>query len=324
MKQLTIEQRYTIQTLLTEDYSPLRISEIVQCSIWTIRREIKRNINIKTNRYEADNAQEKTNERHREKHKFIRFTNNIKQRVTSLLKEDYSPEQIVGRCKQDGHSCVSHESIYKEIWHDKAQGGDLYKHLRTQGKRYTSRDLKYSKRGQIVGRIGIEHRPEVVEEKKRLGDLEMDLIIGADHKGAIITINDRAAGMLKMKKLDCKGAQYIKEAALSLLEEWKPILHTITTDNGKEFAAHKEIAESLNIDFYFATPYHSWERGANENLNGLIRQYFPKKTNFMLIKDEEILTVQNKLNNRPRKRFMYLTPNEVFKRALLNNQKVHL
>lgn len=164
--------------------------------------------------------------------------------------------------------------------------------------------------------MSIEQRPAIVEEKERFGDLEIDTIIGKNHKGAIVTINDRATGVLRMKKVDSKHALPVKQAALELLEEWKPLLHTITADNGKEFALHQDIGRELEVDFYFAHPYHSWERDANENVNGLIRQYIPKASSFQGLKDEYIQQVQEILNNRPRKRFDFKTPNQIF------NQKV--
>ncbi|ELY1980268.1 IS30 family transposase, partial [Flavobacterium psychrophilum] len=185
------------------------------------------------------------------------------------------------------------------------QSGTLYTHLRNQGKTYRKPGASKDKRGLIVGRIGIENRPKEVEEKQRFGDLEIDLVIGKDHKGALLTINDRATGMLQMKKIESKDSEIVKNATIELLENWKPFLQTITSDNGKEFAKHEAIAKSLEIDYYFANPYCSWERGANENLNGLVRQYFPKGSDFSLITQEQVTIVVEKLNNRPRKRHQF-------------------
>ncbi len=184
--------------------------------------------------------------------------------------------------------------------------------LETKGKKYKKRGHLKDKRGLIIGRVDISERPKIVEKKSRLGDLEIDLVIGKNHKGALLTINDRASGILFMGKVESKEASAIQQKTIELLKDWKPIIKTITSDNGKEFANHRAIAEDLDIDYYFAKPYHSWERGANENLNGLIRQYFPKKSNFENIEEQQIKTVVNTLNNRPRKRFGYKTPNEIF------------
>jgi len=150
----------------------------------------------------------------------------------------------------------------------------------------------------------------------------MDLVIGKDHKGALLTINDRATGMLKMVKIDSKEGSVVESAAVAILEEWKPLLHTITSDNGKEFSQHQSIDNQLVVGYYFATPYHSWERGANENLNGLVRQYFPKGSDFTIIKPERVTEVQNKLNDRPRKRYGFHSPNEMYSQATQNNTGV--
>jgi IS30 family transposase len=155
-----------------------------------------------------------------------------------------------------------------------------------------------------------------VDQKDRIGDFEIDLIIGKGHKQAILTLNDRATGILIMGKVPSKEAFQIEKKTLELLEDWKPMIHTITSDNGKEFANHINIAEQLDIDFYFAKPYHSWQRGANENLNGLVRQYFPKNHDFTTITNLQIQNVQNILNNRPRKRLGFKTPNEFFAQKL--------
>jgi IS30 family transposase len=154
----------------------------------------------------------------------------------------------------------------------------------------------------------------VVEERKRFGDLEMDTIIGRKHKGAIVTINDRASGMLLMRKVPRKESGLVAEVAINALRTWKPHLHTATSDNGKEFADHQLIAHKLKLDFFFAKPYHSWERGSNENLNGLIRQYIPKRTDFDTLSDEFIQHVQDQINSRPRKRFNFDSPNNVYER----------
>jgi IS30 family transposase len=151
--------------------------------------------------------------------------------------------------------------------------------LRTKGKRYRKRAHSKDSRGLITNRVDISKRPEIVDKKERIGDLEIDLVVGKDHKGALLTINDRAAGLLFMGKMDTKESQAVAAKTRELLEDWMPLLHTMTSDNGKEFANQQQLSQKLGIDYFFAKPYHSWERGANENLNGLVRQYFPKTTN---------------------------------------------
>lgn len=318
MIHFTVEQRYKLEVLLQQHVSKTQIAIELNKHISSIYKEINRNSDARNSVYKGNLAIRKCDKRHKEKHKNQRFTDEIKTYVKNLIIEDLSPEQIVGRALKENVDCVSIETIYKFVWNDKKQDGNLYTHLRNQGKIYRKRGASKDKRGQIVGRIGIENRPKEAEEKQRFGDLEIDLVIGKDHKGALLTINDRATGMLQMKKIDSKDAEIVKNATIELLENWKPFLQTITSDNGKEFAKHQSIAKALEIDYYFANPYCSWERGANENLNGLVRQYFPKGSDFSLITAEQVEIVVEKLNNRPRKRHQFFNPNEVYLQILNN------
>jgi IS30 family transposase len=322
MSHLTQEQRYTIDVLRKEKYSLTDIAERIRRDKSVVCRELQRNSDKRSGAYKADLAIRKCEQRHELKPKKIYFTEAVKTYVNKFINEDYSPEQIAGVAKKEDIICVSHERIYQYIWQDKRQGGKLYECLRTQGKRYRKRGSAKDKRGMIIGRIGIEKRPIEVEQKERFGDLEIDLVIGKDHKGALLTMNDRTTGMVKIAKVESKESANIEKACIDSLKDWQLYLHTITSDNGKEFANHKHIAKALNINYYFANPYHSWERGANENLNGLIRQYFPKKSEFKNITNAEIKNVETKLNNRPRKRFGYQTPNDVFLQKIKLTEKV--
>ena len=322
MAHLTLEQRYEIQSYKKAGCTISKIADYIGKHKSVVSREINRNSDQRSGIYKADLAVKKTAERHKTKPKYIRFTSTVKSNLDTYLALDYSPEQIVGRAKIDGVEMVSKERLYQEIWDDKKKGGKQYKHLRTKGKRYRKRGGLKGSRGIIKDRVDIELRPKVVQAKERIGDLEIDLVVGKDHKGALLTINDRATGLLIMDMVESKEAKVIEAKTIDLLQDLKPLLFTITSDNGKEFANHLGISESLEIDYYFAKPYHSWERGANENLNGLVRQYFPKKTNFKLITKLEINRVVNILNNRPRKRFGFKTPNEVFTEKLNKNPAV--
>lgn len=316
MSHLTREQRYTIEVLLSQNYSKPEIASVIGKDKSVVYREITRNCDKRSGVYQSDLAQRKYAYRLKEKEKKSTFTDQIKQTVNHFIKEDYSPEQIVGYCKKNQIQCVSVERIYQHVWKDKKQKGTLFKHLRTQGKRYRKRGKTYDTRGKLTDRNPIENRPKIVEEKQRFGDFELDTIIGKNHQGAIVTINDRCTGLFKIKKVVSKESKLVKDAVVELLSELKPFIHTITSDNGKEFAQHKEISEELNIDFYFANPYSPWERGANENLNGLLRQYIPKSSSFEDLTDEKLYEIQEKINNRPRKRFNFESPNYMF------NQKV--
>jgi len=316
MSHLTKEQRYTIGVLLDQNFKKSEIALLIGKDKSVVTRELKRNCDLRNGKYNFQLAQRKYEKRQIEKPKKIHLTLEIKATINTYLFLDYSPEQIVGKCSKTGVDCVSIERIYQYIWKDKNDKGCLYLSLRTAGKRYRKRGSKKDSRGIIPNRKSIEERPKAVELKERFGDLEIDTIIGKNHKGAIVTINDRATGILRMKKIESKESELVKQATIELLQNWKPFLNTITSDNGKEFAKHQEINSALEIDFYFANPYSPWERGANENINGLIRQYIPKSSSFEELTQEKIIEIQEKLNNRPRKRFNFETPNDMF------NQKV--
>lgn len=322
MGHLTLGQRYKIENYREQGMSLSQIAGYLGKDKSVISREVNRNSDERNGIYKAELAQRKTQKRHEEKMKRKDFTEEVETNVLHYLKQDFSPEQIVGRAKKEGKVIVSPERIYQYIWQDKKQGGKLYKHLRTKGKKYQKRGHSKGKRGIITDRVDIDQRPAIVETKERFGDLEIDLIIGKGHQQALLTINDRATGMLFMDKVESKEALVIETKAIELLQAWKPLIQTITSDNGKEFANHKNIASALNIDFFFAKPYHSWQRGANENLNGLVRQYFPKNSSFLNIDKKQIDQVVNKLNNRPRKRFGFDTPIEILARKLDNSNTV--
>lgn len=322
MKHLTDKQRYIIAQMYAQNYSQKNISKVINKDKSTISREIKRNCDQRNGLYKADLAQRKTEERHLNKKKKIRLTERVKINIRIKLKEHYSPEQISGRSRLEGIECVSTETIYGYIWEDKKQGGSLYQYLRTRIKKRKKRGSKKDNRGQIPGKISIDERPKIVEEKQRFGDYEVDLVIGKNHKKALLTLNDRATGIAEIALLEGKNATEVKEKIIEKLKSKKHLIHTITSDNGKEFSAHIDIAKRLEINYYFAHPYRSCERGANENLNGLIREFFPKKYDFSSITEKEIEQVVDNLNNRPRKRFGFLTPNEVYLQTINNNGQV--
>jgi len=234
--------------------------------------------------------------------------------INEKLSLQWSPEQIWGWMREHNKPVVvSHERIYQHIWADKKTGGQLYKDLRHGGKKYNKRSGVNAGRGCIPGRIDIDQRPDIVEKKTRVGDWELDTIIGKGHKGAIVSMVDRASKLTKLAICKSKEAAPVTDALTRYL---KPIAHfvlTLTADNGKEFAKHAKVSKKLKADFYFAKPYHSWERGLNEHTNGLVRQYFPKGTSFDTISNKDVARVENLLNNRPRKILNFKTPIEAFK-----------
>jgi len=308
MKHLTQEQRYTISQMLEHGYSKNEIAKVISKNKTTVYREIKRNRDGRSGQYNARLAQRKYSQRMAEKPKHIRFSKDVMAHVLSHLKWELSPEQITGLAKRENRVCVSHETIYQYIWEDKKRGGNLHTHLRRKGRRYRKRGSAKDSRGIIAGRVDISMRPKIVDTRKRVGDLEIDTIIGQNHQGAILTINERKSGFVWIKKLNGKDAIELAEKTVNTLKPHQQWIRTITSDNGKEFAEHSQISSNLNLSFYFARPFHSWERGSNENLNGLIRQYIPKGSSFKNITDEDIFWIQYKLNHRPRKRFGYLSP----------------
>jgi len=234
----------------------------------------------------------------------------LRDRIVKGIKEGWSPEQVSGYLKLEG-ALISHESVYKIIREDKAAGGKLYKDLRHRGKRYKKRlNGKKAGRGCIPGRVDISERPEIVEKKIRIGDWESDTIIGAKNQGVILSTVDRYSKFVLLKNLGQKYAGGVVEAFDEMMKGL--IVHTMTFDNGKEFAGHEKIASILNASCYFARPYHSWERGLNEHTNGLVRQYIPKSRNLNEVTDEELALIEARLNHRPRKVLGYKTPYEVF------------
>ena len=311
-KQLTQKERYHIWASLKRGVTQKEIAKSIGVHPSTICREIQRNKDSITGEYHYAFAQTKAQRRQQSKTKYTVFTSKIKTYIKNKLKEDWSPEQISGRMKLDNGFTVCHETIYRYIYYNKLRGGRLYKHLRHKNKKYHNRSNKYQRRGIIIDRVSIDKRPKIVERKNRIGDFEIDTVIGRHHVGALVTVVDRKSKFTLIKKVESKKAEEVTKALIDMLRPLKTITKTITSDNGKEFAYHKEVSETLDTNFYFAHPYSSWERGLNEHTNGLIRQYLPKKTELTQVSKEEIITIQDKLNHRPRKVLNYRTPYEVF------------
>lgn len=311
MKHITREQRYQIEAYLIAGKSKNFIAGQLSVNRSNIYREVKRN-SKKRGIYSASYAQMLCNERKER----LKRKRSFDRRKESLVKhyieqEQWSPEQIVGHCKKKGIAMVSHERICQYIRQDKTQGGGLYKHLRHR--------LKHRKRPvggkhiPIKNRVSIDDRPQAVNDKKRFGDWEIDTIIGKDGKGAIVTIVERTTAFLMMRKLpNGKNAKGLADNVIDMLRPYKYQVRSITSDNGTEFAEHEKISKDLEVGFFFAHPYSSWERGTNENTNGLVRRIYPKKTDFKTVTNVDLQKLQDKLNNRPRKVLGYYTPNEMY------------
>ena len=230
-----------------------------------------------------------------------------------LILYQWSPEQINGWFKKRRIK-ISHETIYKYIWKNKRNEGVLYKHLRNKGKKYGKRAGKTAGRGLIPNRVGIENQPEIVDLKKRVGDWELYTIVGAERKGAIVSVVDRVTKLTRLALIKRATARETAKAIINMLNPISEYVITLTSDNGKEFAKHVGISNHLKADFYFARPYHSWERGLNENTNRLVRQYFPKGTDFTRLDDDDVRKVEYLLNTRPRKTLNFNNPIEEFYR----------
>jgi len=312
--QLTQEQRYHIYGLQKAKKSQTYIADKIGMHKSTISREVRRNRGDRGYRPQQAHQCALDKRKHAEKH--IKFAPELEKIVTEKILLDWSPDQISGYLRKEGVAEISHERIYQFLLVDKKAGGMLYTHLRHSGKKRKKRYGSKDRRGQIKNRISIDERPKTVEKKQRIGDWEGDTIIGKHQQKAIVTLVDRASKVVRIGPVATKHSDVVSAIMIKLLMPMEPTNHTVTLDNGKEFSDHEKIAQSLNINIYFAHPYSSWERGLNENTNGLIRQYIRKGSSFEDVTNERIKFIENRLNNRPRKSLGYLTPNEVYQRAI--------
>ena len=316
-KQLTVEERYQIYAFNKAGMSKSEISRQLNRHPSTIGRELSRNCGLRG--YRPGQAHRLTRERKRGAYKYRKLTAEVKDWVIQLLRQDLSPEQVVDYLSCEKKLSLHHETIYRLIYADRKRGGDLYKHLRIASKPYRKRYGSYDKRGRIKNRVSIDERPVVVDARSRIGDWEGDTVIGKNRKSALLTLVERKTLYTFIIKLTGKRADLLARALIQTLAPLKKRFKTITFDNGLEFAEHQQIAKALKADIYFAHPYSSWERGINENTNGLIRQYFPKGTDFSAVTEDKIRFVMERLNNRPRKTRGGKAPNELFL-----NQRVNL
>lgn len=308
--QLTIEQRYQISGLKKAGFNQSKIATDLKVHKSTISRELRRNRGQRG--WRPAQAHEKATGRCRGIVGASKFQPENWQEVDRLIRQDFSPAQISGRMASENTLQISHETIYRHIYDDKRAHGDLWRHLRCQKSRRKRYGSGQERRGTLKNRISIDERPAIVEKKERVGDWEGDTVIGKGQKGALLTLIDRASRFSLASMLPTKHAEGITAATIALLGPHKRKRHTMTFDNGKEFAGHENMAKELKMAVYFAHPYHSWERGVNENTNGLLRQYFPKGAYFEKVTDAQVQTAVDSLNHRPRKILGFKTPFEVF------------
>ena len=319
-----MEERYTVEKMSQAGCSNIEIARIIGRSKSTVGREMRRNVSQRGYRHKA--AHHKALARRFGKSK-VKFDDSVRERVEDKIREKWSPEQIEGRFKAEGVPVVSHQRIYEHVRKDRLDGGDLYKSLRRGSKKRRKRYGAKDGRGKIKGRVDIDQRPKIVDARERIGDWEGDTIVGGSRKGAVVTMVERKSKYLLMEKVEKADSETVANAVVGICKPHEDRFETITYDNGREFAAHATVAAALCVAVFFAKPYHSWERGLNENTNGLIRQYIPKKAMLSGYSIEDIRTIQNVINNRPRKTLGFLTPREVFiegKNKLEKNYGLHL
>lgn len=316
-KQLTQAERYAIYGLCKAGFTKKEIAQTLERHPATIGREIKRNAGGRG--YRPQQAHEKAITRKKSAYKARTFTPDVQTMVIQKLEEQWSPDQISGWLWEHKDITLSHERIYQFVLADKRKEGSLYRQLRHAHRKRKKRYGSHDRRGQIPNRISIDFRPACVDTKARLGDWEADTMIGRNHLSALVTMVERKSKVTLIRKVDRYTSSAVNAAIRAMLHNYHEYLYTITVDNGREFAGHESLAQNLGATIYFAHPYHSWERGLNENTNGLIRQYFPKKTDFRKISSTQIRQVQYRLNQRPRKTLGYLSPNDYFIKEQNNN-----
>jgi IS30 family transposase len=307
-KHLSQVERYQIYALMKAGHDQTQIAKLLDRHKSTISREISRNRGLKG--YRPKQACAIATKRSEKCRNAATVPPWVAEQAACLLKLQWSPEQIAGKLP------VSHETLYRHVYSDKARGGTLWKNLRCQKQKRKRYAGGRDRRGQIPHRRPLSDRPVHIELRKQVGHWECDTVIGANHKGAIVTMVERKSGFSVIVKVSQKTSELVSRAIIEGLRPYMVRVITLTYDNGKEFAGHIQIDQALNSTSYFARPFASWERGSNENFNGLLRQYVPKKRSLNTVTEDEITMIQNRLNNRPRKRLGFKTPAEVFNQSL--------
>ena len=305
---LSQNERYQIFALMKAGLNQTQVALTLGRSKSTISREIQRNSGLKG--YRPKQASLKSEVRALGSRNAKKVSVDTLKSAFDLVRQEWSPEQIAGTMN------ISHETVYRHVYADKECGGKLFMHLRSQKKRRKRYASGRQRRGQIPNRRSIHERPAVVDLRLEVGHWEGDTVIGARHKQAIVTLVERKSGYAKLFKVKNKTAELVSAAMIKSLKPFDGLVDTITLDNGKEFADHQRVDLELGSTIYFADPFASWQRGTNENFNGLLRQYIPKDRPLSTVTQEELKMIENKLNHRPRKRLGFRTPHEVFHESL--------
>lgn len=309
-RQITSEERYILATLRKQGFNQSEIARELGRHRSTICRELQRNSARWDGHYRPSKAIERTAGRRSRSRRNQRFTRRDLQLVDSHLRQLWSPEQICSRLR--GILSISHETIYRHVWRDRMLGGSLYTHLRGAHKKRRKRYAAYDSRGRLAGKRHISERPRAAELRSEIGHWEIDTVIGKGDHHCLVTAVDRKTGYVVIGKLRARTKEHTNRRILRLMRRHPQRFKTITADNGTEFHDYATIEQATGAAFYFATPYHSWERGTNENTNGLIRQYVPKGTSMANLTQHRCNAIARALNNRPRKRLGFKTPQECF------------
>lgn len=309
-RQITSEERYILATLRKQGYNQSEIARELGRHRSTIGREIKRNSARFDGCYRPSKAIERTAGRRSRSRRNLRFTRSDLRLVDAQLRELWSPEQICGRLR--GSLSISHETIYRHVWRDRILGGSLYTYLRGARKRRRKRYGAYDSRGRLAGKRHISERPPAAELRSEIGHWEIDTVIGKGDHHCLVTVVDRKTGYVVIGKLRARTKEHTNQRTVRLIRRHPQRFKTITADNGTEFHDYAQLERATGVAFYFATPHHSWERGTNENTNGLIRQYVPKGTSMAKLSQQRCNAIARALNNRPRKRLGFKTPQECF------------
>ncbi len=310
-RQITFEERYTLGLLRRQGLSSATIACILGRHRSTIVREIRRNRARSDGRYRAQLADWYARGRRSRSRRNRRFSAADWARVEALLRKDWSPEQVAGWLRRQGLLAISHETIYRYIWADKHDGGTLHGHLRGARKQRRKRYGSYESRGRVAGKRPITTRPVIVEARAQLGHWEADTVLGPG-RPCILSMVERKTGYVLIGKLLARTTAEVNRRATQLIRRQRRAVRTITADNGTEFHAYAALEQATGTRFYFATPHHAWERGTNENTNGLIRQYLPKGQSMARLKQHDCNAIARQLNRRPRKRLGYRTPEECY------------
>lgn len=311
-RQITSDERYLISTLRQRGFNPSQTATILGRHRSSITREIRRNATRADGAYRPFTASERTRGRRSRSRRNTRFTPQQWRCVHRWLRWQWSPEQIAGRLRHDGAWTISHETIYAHIWYDKARGGSLFRDLRCATKQRRKRQGSYDSRGRLAGKRMITERPPVVDRRTTQGHWEVDTVVGTGAPDCVATLVERKTGFTMLGKLRNRTSRGMTYRLRRLVRRAPHAFKTVTADNGTEFHDYRSLERTTGLTFYFATPYHSWERGSNENLNGLLRQYLPKRTSLAGLTQRHCDALARRLNSRPRKRLGYRTPEECF------------